>query len=72
MPRQAAYREHIDDHQIELAERLAQENKLVLVMEPEGLKQAVTKARVLQDKQTVDSTKVPKKIHSLVENALSN
>ena len=72
MPRRAVYKEHVDDHQVELAERLAQENKLVLVMESEDLKQAVAKARVLKEKQSVESTKVPQKIHLLVENALSN
>jgi len=37
VPRRSAYREHVDDHQCELAQALASEHKAILVTEPTSL-----------------------------------
>lgn len=45
MPRRKCYREHVDDHQLELAEVLAAEGRIVIAYEPEDLPNAVAEAR---------------------------
>jgi UDP-N-acetylglucosamine transferase subunit ALG13 len=44
MPRREKYGEHIDDHQLEFARKLAEEGKVVLAEEADDLKGAVIKA----------------------------
>ncbi|MGO9058216.1 MAG: glycosyltransferase [Candidatus Binataceae bacterium] len=45
MPRRKKYGEHVDDHQVELAERLAGEGRIILASEPEDLPTAIEQAR---------------------------
>jgi len=45
MPRRKKYREHVNDHQVELVERLAAEGRVVPAWEPEDLPAAVWEAR---------------------------
>jgi UDP-N-acetylglucosamine transferase subunit ALG13 len=45
MPRRAKYREHVDDHQLEGAEALASEGRIILIHEVEELSTAIEKAR---------------------------
>lgn len=45
MPRRKLYGELVDDHQLELAEVLAAENRIVIAYEPEDLSSAIAEAR---------------------------
>ena len=44
MPRRKKYGEMVDDHQVELAQLFAKQEKLVLAMEPDDLPRAIDKA----------------------------
>ena len=45
MPRLQRYREHVDDHQVELVEVLAAEGRVIPAYEPEDLPDAIRQAR---------------------------
>lgn len=45
MPRRRRYREHVDDHQVELVKSLAAEGRLIPAYEPEDLPAAIEQAR---------------------------
>ena len=47
MPRREKYGEHVNDHQVQLVEALAAENKIVPAYEPADLARAVVEARRL-------------------------
>jgi UDP-N-acetylglucosamine transferase subunit ALG13 len=72
IPRRKKYGEHIDDHQIQLVEVLAEEKRIVVAFEPENLPMAISEARKRQ--ATTVSTQPPpmfdivrKAIHELIE-----
>ena len=54
MPRRAGYGELVDEHQLELAEALARQRRVVLAMEPENLaeaaREALTRQRVHEER----------------------
>lgn len=50
MPRRAARGEHVNDHQVELAQALAQAGKVVLADGPDDLARAAREALALQRK----------------------
>ena len=58
MPRRSAYGEHVDDHQVELAEALARERRVVLAMEPENLveaaREALTRQRIHEERHVAE------------------
>ncbi len=45
MPRREKYREHVDDHQVELVEALAAEGRVIPAYEPSDLPVAIAEAR---------------------------
>jgi UDP-N-acetylglucosamine transferase subunit ALG13 len=45
MPRRKKYGEHVDDHQMELAEMLSKEGRIILASEPNDLLAAILEAR---------------------------
>jgi exopolysaccharide biosynthesis glucuronosyltransferase PssE len=45
MPRRKKYGEHVDDHQVEVAEALAREGRIIMACEAEDLPEAIEKAR---------------------------
>lgn len=54
VPRRSAFREHVDDHQLELAQALAEQNKAVMVLEPTAhqLQKAIAQALSLPPVET--------------------
>jgi UDP-N-acetylglucosamine transferase subunit ALG13 len=52
MPRRAHYGEHIDDHQLELAQELERAGKAIVALEPEHLETAVIQAMSRQGQCT--------------------
>lgn len=58
VPRLRRFGEHVDDHQLELAEALAQRKKAVLVLEPSAgtLQEAVAQANELARTRTVSNS----------------
>jgi UDP-N-acetylglucosamine transferase subunit ALG13 len=48
MPRRAAFGEHVNDHQVEFAQALAEAGKVVMVNTPEDLAHAVKEAMARQ------------------------
>jgi UDP-N-acetylglucosamine transferase subunit ALG13 len=60
MPRRAAHREHINDHQVELATALAGAGKVVMVEDPDGLQQAVDDALAKQRNRQRQEVVVPR------------
>ena len=67
MPRRKLYGEHVDDHQLELAEALAQEGRIIQAYEPQDLSDAVTEARARKAKGIPPS---PSRMLSLVAQAI--
>jgi UDP-N-acetylglucosamine transferase subunit ALG13 len=49
MPRRKRYREHVNDHQLELVSALASERKIVAAYEPEDLPAAIAEAQRLNE-----------------------
>ena len=49
MPRREKYREHVNDHQLQLVRALAAEKKIVPAYEPEDLLTAIAEARRLNE-----------------------
>ena len=49
MPRREKYREHVNDHQLQLVRALAAEQKIVPAYEPEDLSGAIAEARRLNE-----------------------
>jgi UDP-N-acetylglucosamine transferase subunit ALG13 len=49
MPRREKYREHVNDHQLQLVRALAAENKIVPAYEPEDLLTSIAEARRLNE-----------------------
>jgi UDP-N-acetylglucosamine transferase subunit ALG13 len=49
MPRREKYREHVNDHQLQLVRALAAEKKIVAAYEPEDLMPAIAEARRLNE-----------------------
>ena len=45
MPRRKKYREHVNDHQLQILQALAADGRVVPAYEPEDLPQAITEAR---------------------------
>ena len=45
VPRHAQYAEHVDDHQVQIAESFSEKNLLVMCRQPEELAEAVSYAR---------------------------
>lgn len=45
VPRHAQYAEHVDDHQVQIAESFSEKNLLVMCKQPDELAEAVTYAR---------------------------
>ena len=70
MPRKLAYKEHIDDHQMELVQVLGKENRIVIAMEPEDIEAAINKAMELQESNCSKRNKEQPKMLSLVRDAL--
>jgi len=60
MPRRKKYDEHVDDHQVELAEILAKDGRIVLASEPDELLGAIIKARS-HDRRSIP-TNVPRMV----------
>ena len=58
VPRLRRFGEHVDDHQLELAEALAQRKKAVIVLEPSAgaLQEAVAQANELARTRTVSNS----------------
>ncbi len=56
MPRREKYSEHVNDHQLQLVEALAAENKIVPAYEPDDLAQAIIEARHLNKTPLVSQT----------------
>lgn len=57
MPRRKKYREHVDDHQVELVKALAKQGRVIAAFEPENLPKAV--AEVRQRKTLITSAQPP-------------
>lgn len=57
MPRRKIYGEHVDDHQLELVQALAQQGRVVAAFEPEDLPKAIAEAR--QQVGVVRSSQLP-------------
>lgn len=71
MPRRQKYGELVDDHQMELAEALAGEEKAVIAYEPEDLIQAVHRALDLQATKQDDKERKPPKMLSIIQKVLA-
>ena len=52
VPRRAEFAEHINDHQVEFAQQLAKQGRVVLVENPSELPLAVPKAKGLRNQRT--------------------
>ncbi len=50
MPRQKRYGEHVDDHQVELVGALAEQGRVIPVVNAEGLGRAIERSRLLTEK----------------------
>ena len=69
MPRRAKYREHVDDHQLEGAQALAADGRIILILESSELPAAIEKARTLMSQP---STRPPLKMIDLVSRAIED
>ncbi|HET6892678.1 MAG TPA: glycosyltransferase [Pyrinomonadaceae bacterium] len=59
MPRQRRYSEHVDDHQVELVDALAEEGRIVRVLEPKDLEDGIRTARaMLEERHATKNTRV--------------
>jgi len=67
MPRREKYREHVNDHQLQLVEALAAEKKVIPVYEPDDLPAAIAEARKLNER---GFTLTPTPMLSLVAQAI--
>lgn len=80
VPRKQIYGEQVDDHQVELAHRLEQSNKAIVVYEEEQLpvtiqtyEERVTNCLVQQEQAfTVEEPKLQQELRLLLEKNLSN
>lgn len=68
MPRRAEYHEHVDDHQLEGAQALAAEGRIILIRETEELPAAIEKARTASQ----PSSRPPLKMIDLVSRAIED
>ena len=59
VPRRAEFAEHINDHQVEFAQQLAKEGRVVLVENPSELPLAVPKAKGLRNQRTTGNAMPP-------------
>jgi beta-1,4-N-acetylglucosaminyltransferase len=68
VPRRAGRREHVDDHQLELAYSLAESGRIILVEEPdtESLLQAIEKAALL-DMPILVPTQLAEAVRGILE-----
>ena len=69
VPRRKHLNEHIDDHQLEFAEALANEDKAVLVIHDSDLLNGVEQAKYEQNNNKLDMTVTPRLL-DLVNNAI--
>jgi len=67
MPRREMYREHVNDHQLQLVRALAAENKIVPAYEPKDLPAAIAEARRLNEHPVAV---IPSPMISLVTKAI--
>ncbi len=67
MPRRVKYDEHVDDHQLEFAQALAESGKVVLAMEPADLEKAITDALA---RQSDNQPPTPPKLARLINETL--
>lgn len=70
MPRRVKYREHIDDHQLEFAIALEEEEMVVIAMEPEDIESAMYRAIDLQKIKNSRTREGPPRLLSMVRDAL--
>lgn len=59
MPRERAYGEHVDDHQVELSEALAAHGRVILVRSGDELLRAIPRALETNDRLRPESGEVP-------------
>ena len=70
MPRREKYKEHINDHQLQLAQAFSDEGKIIPVYEPSELKQAINIARQnVRELGNVTSNNLPPMI-GLIDQAI--
>ena len=69
MPRREMYREHVNDHQLQLVRALAAENKIVPAYAPEDLPAAIAEARRLNEHPVA---MIPSPMISLVAQAIED
>jgi len=60
MPRLAMYSEHVNDHQLEFAEILARQGRVILARDADGLEAAVEQARALPSR--LDEATTPRMV----------
>lgn len=67
VPRLRKFREHIDDHQLELAQALAEKGKVIVVEDIADLKNAVEKARRLTPSPVTPKKELAKLLKNHIE-----
>ncbi len=70
MPRQKKHDEHVDDHQIELAQAFSGKNKTVISMKADDLPGAINKAKKLQSNINSNKETDANEMYKLVEQAM--
>ncbi len=63
VPRQAKYKEHIDDHQVSFTRRLESQHKIIAVYEIEGLKEKICNYEMLLRKMDYPEEENKQKYH---------